>query len=258
MVWKPPVPGVREVLHAHFASHAYPPHTHDTWTLFIVDDGLVRFDLGRHERGAETTSVSLLPPDVVHTGRPGRSSGYRKRVIYLEPDVVGLDLIGKTVDQPKVADPDLRDRVSRLNDALGCIDDAFEAETRLAFVAERIRASYGTLDDGPPARPDDLAEAFRAYLDERLFEAVTVSAAAASLEASPTRLTRAFIAAFGITPHAYVVARRLDSARHRILEGQPLAAVASDVGFSDQAHLTHRFKRFLGVTPGQFAAGGRH
>src|SRR5919108_2103731 len=27
--WRPPIQGVREVLHASFREHAYPPHTHD-------------------------------------------------------------------------------------------------------------------------------------------------------------------------------------------------------------------------------------
>ena len=69
--WKPPIPGVREVLHARFTDHAYPPHTHDAWTLFIVDDGVVRYDLGRHDRLAEPSMVSVLPPHVAHDGRPG-------------------------------------------------------------------------------------------------------------------------------------------------------------------------------------------
>ena len=34
--WRPAVPGVAEVFHARFVSHAYPVHTHDTWTLLIV------------------------------------------------------------------------------------------------------------------------------------------------------------------------------------------------------------------------------
>ncbi len=253
--WRPPVPGVREVLRARFASHAYPPHTHDTWTLFLVDEGSVAYDLDRHARGAEPSMVSLLPPGVVHDGRPGRSGGYQKRAIYLEPAVIGDALVGRAVDQPVLADPGLRRQVSRLHDALGCVDDAFEAETRLAFVAERIQQAFGAVDGGTSPgrdRPDDLAEAFRAYLDEHVTETVTVAAAARRLDASPTQVTRAFVAAFHITPHAYLVARRLDLARTRILDGRPLADVAADVGFFDQAHLTHRFKRFLGVTPGAF------
>jgi AraC-like DNA-binding protein len=252
--WKPPIPGVREVLHARFDDHAYPPHTHDAWTLFIVDQGSVRYDLDRHEHGAEPAMVSLLPPHVVHDGRAGRSGGYRKRVIYLEPDVLGEALIGRAVDRPAIADSGLRQRVAAVHDALECADDALEAETRLAFVTERIRRAYGSLDDAEPVRAGDLAEGLRALFDRRATETVTMADAAAALGASPTQLARAFVTAFGITPHAYVLARRLDLARDRILDGQPLASVAAEVGFFDQAHLTRRFKRFLGVTPGRFAA----
>ena len=251
--WKPPVPGIREVLHARFRDHAYPPHTHDAWTLFIVDAGSVRYDLDRHERGADASMVSLLPPHVVHDGRIGRTGGYRKRVIYLEPDVLGEAMIGRAVDSPVIADPGLRRRLSAMHDALRCVDDALEAETRLAFVIERIRRAYGSIDAAAPVRTSDLAEALRAYLDGHVTQAVTMAEGAAAVGASPTQATRAFASAFGITPHAYVLARRLDIARDRILEGEPLAAIAADAGFFDQAHLTRRFKRFLGVTPGRFA-----
>ncbi len=82
-----------------------------------------------------------------------------------------------------------------------------------------------------------------------------MEAAAVALGASPTQLARAFTNTFAIAPHAYVLGRRLDAARDRILGGAPLADVAADVGFFDQAHLTRRFKRFLGITPGRFADG---
>jgi AraC-like DNA-binding protein len=255
--WSPPIPGIREVFHASFAEHAYPPHTHDAWTLFIVDHGAVRYDLHRHVRAAEPSRVSILPPHVAHDGRPATSDGYRMRVLYVETSVLGEELIGPAVDRPVVPDPSLRRAVASLHDALECRDDVLEAETRFAFVAERIRLSFGGGSASEPAsslRGDDLAEAFRAWLDARLFEPATLAAAASDLDASPTRMARAFGGAFGITPHAYVTARRLDAARGRILDGAGLADVAAEVGFVDQAHLTRRFRDFLGTTPGRFGS----
>lgn len=252
--WKPPIPGIREVFHARFTEHAYPPHTHDAWTLFIVDDGAIRYDLDRQARGAEPPMVSVLPPHVVHDGRPATSNGFRKRVLYLETSILGEHLIGAAVDRPMIPDDALRREVSALHDTLGCSDDTFEAETRLAFVAERIRARLGQRAEEPSAMPGrDLAEQLRAFLDAHLFEPVTMAAAAERLGAGPTQLARAFANVFGIAPHAYLIGRRLDAARDRILAGQPLADVAADVGFYDQAHLTRRFKHFLGTTPGRFA-----
>jgi AraC-like DNA-binding protein len=255
--WKPPVPGVREVLHARHVEHAYPVHTHDVWTLLLVDEGAIRYDLDRRGHAAEPSMVSILPPHVVHDGRPATADGYRKRVIYLEPEVVGESLIGRAVDQPALPDSGVRRAVSELDRALGCVDDGLEAETRLHVVAERIRRAMGatraTTDVSDPRATDAAVEAFRAYLDAHLFEPVTISAIAETLGVGPTQLARVFTTAFGIAPHAYVVTRRLEVARDRILAGQPLADVATEVGFFDQAHLTRRFKRFLGVTPGRFA-----
>ncbi len=170
--------------------------------------------------------------------------------------MLGEELIGPAVDRPVVPDPTLRGSVVALHDALDCVDDALEAETRFAFVAERIRRSFGAgspADAASPLRGDELAEAFRAWLDARLFGPATLAAASAHLSASPTRLARAFTSAFAITPHAYVTGRRLEAARARILDGRPLADVAAEVGFADQAHLTRRFRDFLGTTPGRFA-----
>ena len=41
--WRPGVPGVGEVLHAHFTDHAYPAHVHDLWTVLLVDTGGVDY-----------------------------------------------------------------------------------------------------------------------------------------------------------------------------------------------------------------------
>jgi AraC-like DNA-binding protein len=255
--WKPPVPGVREVLHARHVEHAYPVHTHDVWTLLLVDQGAIRYDLDRRAQGAEPSMVSILPPHVVHDGRPATTDGYRKRVIYLEPEVVGESLIGAAVDRPALSsDPGLRRAVSELDRALECIDEAFEAEARLHAVAERIRRAMGEAAEGAGVDPrtlDAAVEAFRAWLDEHLFEPVTITAAAEALDAAPTHLARGFAEAFGISPHAYLITRRLEAARDLILAGQPLVDVATEVGFFDQAHLTRHFKRFLGTTPGRFA-----
>lgn len=252
--WSPPIPGIREVLHATFGEHAYPPHTHDVWTLFVVDRGAVRYDLEGRPRSAEPSMVSVLPPHVVHDGRPATGDGYRKRVLYIETSVLGEELVGAAVDRPVMTDRSLWRRVDRLHGLLTCRDDVLEAETRFAFVVERLRASLasGPTESVESAPIAELAETFRAWLDGRLFEPATLAAAARDLRAGETRLARAFTDTFAITPHAYVTGRRLDAARQRILEGQPLADVAADVGFVDQAHLTRRFRRFLGTTPGRF------
>jgi len=256
--WRPAVPGVVEVFHAHFTEHTYPMHVHDAWTLLIVDDGAVRYDLDRHERGTPGGTVSLLPPQVPHNGSPATSDGFRKRVLYLDMTQLDAGYIGPAVDTPDLADPLLRTRVARLHTALADPGDALEAESRLAFVGERLRghlrpaaARAGALA-GPPPGPG-VAGDLRELLDERLDEGITLAEAARLVHAHPTHLVRAFSAAYAIAPHQYVTSRRVDRARRLLLDGVPPGEAATAVGFHDQSHLTRHFKRIAGTTPGRYA-----
>ncbi|PJN22968.1 AraC family transcriptional regulator [Kitasatospora sp. CB02891] len=256
--WRPRVPGIVEVLHAHLTEHRYPMHVHDAWTLLIVDDGAVRYDLDRHRRGTPHDTVSLLPPHVPHNGSPATEAGFRKRVLYLELGQLGEELIGPAVDGPDLADPLLRRRVGQLHAALGTPGEEWEAESRLALISARLRELLRPRT-AVPATPVDrsLAHQLRDLLDARLTERTTLDEAARRLHAHPAHLVRAFTTAFGLPPHQYLTARRIDRARHLLLDGDPPSTVATTLGFHDQPHLTRHFRRILGTTPGRFARGVR-
>lgn len=255
------MPGVREVFHARFVDHAYPAHTHDAWTVLVVDEGAVRYALGRHEHGSVGTAVTVLPPHVPHDGRAATARGFAKRVLYLDGDVVGERLVGRAVDRPTVVDATLVDGIRRLHDSLAGPPEALEAESRLALVAERLAAHLaGAPEPGGVAGVRDrravtAADALRALLDADPFTPRPLRALAEEAGASPTHLVRCFTAAFGVPPHRYLVGRRVDAARGLLLDGTPPAQVAAAVGFHDQAHLTRHFRRHVGTTPGRFRAG---
>jgi AraC-like DNA-binding protein len=254
--WKPVVAGIHEVFHARFVDYAYPPHVHDAWTVFIVDDGWIRYDLEARHRGAGGERITILPPHLVHDGRAAGRAGFRKRVLYLGTDVIDERLAGRAVDQPDVHQPALRRALGALHRALGQPDDALEAEARLATVSERLRAHLGDRPAELPAgHRASLADDLRDLLDLRLFQRTTLAEAGRALGASPSHLVRCFTRRFGIAPHQYVVARRIDAARGRLLDGEPIALVAAGVGFYDQAHFTRQFRRHVGASPGRYASG---
>ncbi|SIM79628.1 helix-turn-helix transcriptional regulator [Micromonospora cremea] len=256
--WRPAVAGVAEVFHAHFVDHAYPPHTHDAWTLLIVDDGAVRFDLDRHRHGALRTSVTLLPPYVPHDGRAATPHGFRKRVLYLETSTLGAELAGRAVDRPNLADPQLRHRIHHLHQVLAAPGDEFEADSRLALILDRLRQQLrqpARASVQPAAR--GLAIRLRELLDARTVEGVTLREAAELLHAHPTHLVRTFTHVHGLPPHSYLTGRRVELARRLLLEGRRPAEVAAAAGFFDQAHLTRHFRRHLGVSPARYPAARR-
>jgi AraC-like DNA-binding protein len=256
VAWAPGVDGIAEVLHARFTDHVYPMHTHDTWTLLVIDAGAVRYDLDRHEHGAFRELVTLLPPHVPHNGGAATAAGFRKRVLYLDGTHLPAALIGPAVGRPAFTDPALRLRIDRLHASLAAPGDALDAESRLAFVAERLRAHLGRAGGRVPPHDASLAHRLRDLLDARGVAGVSLAEAAALLFARPTHLVRAFGREFGLSPHRYVVGRRVDAARRLLLAGVPPGTVAAAAGFYDQAHLNRHFTRMLGISPGRYAVSG--
>jgi AraC-like DNA-binding protein len=255
--WRPEVPGVVEVFHAHMTSHVYPMHTHESWTLLIIDDGMVRYDLHRHEHGALDQVVTLLPPQVPHNGRAATPAGFRKRVAYLDLAQLPASLIGKAADRPLLRDPALRHHIHQLHQVLDVPGEEFEAENRLAFITERLRTHL--TPNRPAAAPgtSTMAHDLRDLIDARFREKVTLRDAANAIHAHPAHLVRMFSREFEISPHQYLTSRRVDLARGLLLAGMAPGAAAAEAGFYDQSHLSRHFTRALGVAPGRYAGSAR-
>ena len=253
--WRPAVPGISEVFHARFVEHAYPPHTHDTWTVFIVEEGAVRYDLEARHRGAAGARVTVLPPHVVHDGRAASGDGYRKRVLYMDTQVLGATLTGPAVDAPDIEDTTIVRGFRALDAVLRDPDETFEAESRLAVVGARLREHLGErVEERSHRARNDVAADLRDLLDDDRFGSTTLAEAAGILHVSPAHLVRCFSRTFGIAPHRYLIGRRIDAARRRLLDGEPAARVAVEVGFHDQAHLIRHFRRYVGTTPARYAS----
>ncbi|WP_159912964.1 AraC family transcriptional regulator [Pantoea sp. 18069] len=94
-------------------------------------------------------------------------------------------------------------------------------------------------------------ERLKSFIDCDLGASLTVERMAGVVGLSPYHFSRIFKATFGLSPHAYVMERRVDLAR-QMLRRQPdrtVADIAVDCGFSSNAHFTTEFRRRFGTTP---------
>lgn len=83
-------------------------------------------------------------------------------------------------------------------------------------------------------------------------EAWTVATLAASAGVAPETMCRSFVRFFGTTPSETLRANKLEKAAlHLLTTERSISSVAFDTGFTDQSHLTNRFARRFGITPGE-------
>jgi AraC family transcriptional regulator len=88
------------------------------------------------------------------------------------------------------------------------------------------------------------------YVDAHITGRVLVLDLCAVVKLSEAHFSRQFTLAFGLTPHAFVLRRRLELATRLMLEStESLTEIALCCGFTDQAHLCKHFRRSMGVSP---------
>ena len=88
------------------------------------------------------------------------------------------------------------------------------------------------------------------YIEANLSEDVSLADVADASVTSVSSLTRGFKATLGISPHNWLLNRRIALAQRLIYEKNiPLSEVAASCGFADQSHLTRVFMRKVGSSP---------
>ena len=88
------------------------------------------------------------------------------------------------------------------------------------------------------------------YINGHIDRELGLAELAAIVQMSPHYFTRLFKQSTGLTPHQYVIRRRVERAKELLLNRElSIAEVAYSVGFANQSHLNRHLKRLLGVTP---------
>ena len=91
------------------------------------------------------------------------------------------------------------------------------------------------------------------YIDSNLSGALFVGALARIAGVSSSGFHRAFRLRFGITPHAYVILKRIELAQNLMLTtNDSLSQIALACGMTDQPHFTRTFRRITGQSPRQW------
>jgi transcriptional regulator GlxA family with amidase domain len=117
------------------------------------------------------------------------------------------------------------------------------------------------LAPAPQARGGLSAGALRRvleYVQRHLSESIDLSKLAAIAGLSMHHFAREFKQSAGVTPHYYLIQKRIERAQQMLAQTDlALAEIAYAVGFSDQGHLARHFRGLLGTTPREFRRSQR-
>lgn len=235
-------------------------HMHEEFGVGLITGGAQRSWSGRGPVEAVCGNIITVNPAELHDGAP---IGSRRSwsMLYFSQRIVSTvvadldegrsafrELHAPVVDDPRIAGLFVAVRDAAIHPQGG---PAFE---------ERLLTLFGCLF-GVMQRPAALPLARLSRVRDRIDDAPAhthpLIELAALVGLSRYQTVRAFARLTGLTPHAYVMQRRVDMARRLIRQGSTLADAALETGFADQSHMHRIFVARHGFTPGAYAGAVR-
>ncbi len=240
----------------------YDKHAHETFSIGIVTAGSCVYWNERTRQHISAGSLVLMNPGDVHACNPVRRERWSYRMLYV--DIAWLARlqnelgVGRHEFAPfsmtAIRQPQLYTGLSRLYDML--IDrQAYSLEKHEAALTfmTGVQRTLSPACNRERRKHRGVARAAEFIRDnyKRPLKLQDISSAA---DLSVSYLIRAFKGEYGMTPHAYLTNCRVEFSRARLRKGVPIADVAFEAGFADQAHLQRTFKRVVAATPAQYRA----
>ncbi|MFT4117747.1 AraC family transcriptional regulator [Bradyrhizobium sp.] len=253
-----PLFGGIDLMSARFVRHSFAPHSHDELMIGVIHAGVKSFRCGRNHEYAAPGSLSVINPGEMHTGerKHGRELAY---AAFYVPQAARAAMLPHAAhgnlacNEPVIHDRDIWRYLASAHRLAMAGDDAAAEEAMVCGVSLLFeRHGDIQLPHAEAGCPTTVRRAVE-FLRARACDNISLEDASAASGVGLFHLIRLFQKHLGLTPYAYLTQVRIARSRQLLKHGEPVAQVALDVGFADQAHFTKRFKQFTGTTPALYA-----
>ncbi len=253
---------------ARFADFRFEPHYHLDWHVALITEGVQRQSFKGEALLLAPGAIQLMPPGEVHDGLAGGTASYTLQTFRLSSSLLkglGEEITGKHHFPSQAAavfrDPRLADQLLKMHANLRqaeagplfsetCVLDLFEILfARLLQPSPQVVAGKLTQQQ---------LRSVRDFMEVHLSDKIVLDDVATLLGLDRFRFLKLFKHTVGMTPHAWLLRLRLESAVELMKANSEMAMtdVAHAVGFFDQSHFTHAFRHAYGVTPARFQRPG--
>lgn len=236
----------------------YSRHSHDVFSIGAITSGFSTYVHEKTDQRISAGTVVWMNPGDVHACNPIDDQPWSYIMLYVDAQWLGRVQQACGIDGfrpiPGISssDPTLFSALLDLHQTL--IDPALDAlekhEAAIVFFTLMQQRPGGA--DVPLKKVNAKVERAAQYINQHFSRAIRLEEICQAANLSEAYLIRAFEQHYHMTPHAYLINRRIQHAQAQLREGEPIADIAQQNGFSDQAHFQRVFKKHLAATPGQY------
>ncbi len=254
-----------EALKALFFKHSFGRHFHEGYAIGLILEGSETYLCNKKLNIAPKGSVVVVNPGEVHNGHASDSEeGWGYFMIYPQLPLIqkALGQLGLNKERLPVFsesvffDAQFSQQLIQFMESFENQDSKLALETHFLKLLQLLihhHADFDLLESNPSkdkGKVNKIIEIIHADYDQNL----SLETLSGQVNLSSYSLLRLFKKQTGISPYLLQTGLRIKKAKNYLNSGSSFADTAAACGFTDQSHMTKQFKKWIGVTPGEYTS----
>ncbi|GAA4108177.1 hypothetical protein GCM10022393_04000 [Aquimarina addita] len=232
----------------------FPKHFHETFCISLIHKGIEQIDFKGHSLFSEAGSISITNPYEIHSNPITQCESQLKfDTIYISNDLMKYMLNGKNIRfvNRKINNEKANILFVSLKQALD-INNPETIEFYLIQFIEILKSysqeyekEYATLNFNSFNRINN-------YIEDHIYDKFCLDKLSKMANINKFGFSKKFKTSTGMTPMNYILMKKIFSSKKIIVQDSNLTDIAYQYNFTDMAHFSKTFKRYVGLSPKKF------
>ncbi len=235
-----------ELKSATFIDKNFPFHFHQCWSLAYIEYGSENIAFSNTNFLVSKNALQLIPPYSIHKNWSNKNNTWTYKALYISNDVIKN--VAKKINTDYSYLASFPYFISYCNSEFEISEESIFKTLENLFLdtLNDVKQSYFQKN------ADDPFEDILNYLSLNYNQSITLEMLQQKFKVNKFKLQKSFKKSIGLTPLEYLTTIRIENSKKLFYTDVPLVEIALESGFYDQSHFTHSFKKYVGVTPGNY------
>lgn len=232
----------------------FPKHFHETFCISLIHKGVEQIDFENQSLFTEAGSISITNPYEIHSNPVIEDSSYLTfDTIYIPSELMKEVLNGKSIKfvNRQINSEKTNQLFLELKNALDNKNAKVIESALLQFVndlklySQENKKEYSGLNFNSFSKISN-------YIETHLYDRFELNELSKLVNLNKFGFAKKFKTFTGMTPMNYILMRKIFSSKKAINSNSELTEIAYQYNFTDMAHYSNTFKRFIGISPKKY------
>jgi len=229
-------------------------HSHEELQIGFVERGSSRITCKNLAFEMKSEQAILIPPDIVHLCEPDDRGKFKFTILYIVPNWFEKTFkleVSNLEPQIALLDKQGVKNIDRFLDSFKSEIDPLAMESLVIMFLGGFIFSYFKIQPSKitSVPKESKLSQIKEYMDQHFNEPIQLDDLAEISDMSKFSILRKFKTQFKVSPHAYLINKRINHAKQLLINGETVAATAVTCGFFDQSHFVKAFRQYVGIAP---------